>query len=72
MRFAVAPEKGRFVASVMNWVDLLAIVPYAVTLLDTIVGSTAGTGVGVNALGLLRVMRLVKLIRSVCWLCVRV
>ncbi|OQV13427.1 Potassium voltage-gated channel protein Shaker [Hypsibius exemplaris] len=62
IRLVVSPNKWKFLRSVLNFIDFLAILPYFVSVAELFSGESS-TLVVVNTLGLLRTIRLIKLVR---------
>jgi len=56
-RFIVSPGKIKFWSDFLNWVDLIAIIPFYITL------GLAGTGGDTSKLSILRVIRLIRVFR---------
>ncbi|CAL1532075.1 unnamed protein product [Lymnaea stagnalis] len=65
IRFLVSPDKGKFLKTVINWIDLLSIAPYFIIItMNTINGECGGkhkTGSFLSVLRVLRVVRILKL-----------
>ena len=62
VRFAAAPDHLRFFKNIMNLIDLMAIVPYFVTL-STIISDSSQNQDQSTSLAVLRVIRLVRVFR---------
>lgn len=62
IRFSSAPEKFGFFKNIMNLIDIVAIMPYFITL-GTALVSDNGTSSQATSLAILRVIRLVRVFR---------
>lgn len=65
MRFATCPSKWLFFRNMMNFIDLIAIIPYFVTLGTLLAGNDTGNASSSQtmSLAILRVIRLVRVFR---------
>ncbi|VEL07371.1 unnamed protein product, partial [Protopolystoma xenopodis] len=62
VRFASSPEKLAFFQDIMNFIDIVAIIPYFITLGTVIADDTKGQNQAMS-LAILRVIRLVRVFR---------
>uniref|UniRef100_A0A915KZS2 BTB domain-containing protein n=1 Tax=Romanomermis culicivorax TaxID=13658 RepID=A0A915KZS2_ROMCU len=62
VRFCVCPQKFTFFCDILNFIDLIAIVPYVVTLAATFFSEPA-PGQQTTSLAILRIVRLVRVFR---------
>ncbi|XP_061749548.1 potassium voltage-gated channel subfamily A member 3-like [Nerophis ophidion] len=63
VRFSACPSKTRFCRDLMNVIDVVAIVPYFVTLATELAETGSGGGQQAMSLAILRVVRLVRVFR---------
>ncbi|XP_041350381.1 potassium voltage-gated channel subfamily A member 1-like [Gigantopelta aegis] len=63
IRFAVCPSKKAFLKNIINWIDVIAIVPYFIFLAITLVTGSCSTSNKTGGLSVLRVLRVVRILK---------